>query len=725
MRSLKLTCLVSTAVGLASYSLPAYGQTQDEDIVVTSGLRQAYQGDFAPLEVPQAALDIDTQILSDVNPTDLVSALDLSASVGRQNNFGGLWNAFAIRGFVGDENLPSTYLVNGFNAGRGFSGPRDISGIESVQILKGPKAALFGRGEPGGTINLVTKRPEFETSGSVNLTAGSFDFFRGDVDLQTSLNDKVAVRVAGFYEDAESFRDTVETERWGIYPSIAFHPTENTQIVYELELSQQEIPFDRGIPAIDNELGAVDIETFLGEPSDGPYDADVVGHQIEVQHDFNENWSGLVGFNYRDTSLEGTDTAATLSNFRQFLTNSAVTGDDRNFLSRERRSRDYDAEYFVLRGEVSGEFDTGGLRHRVLIGADYDEFDNDQVFQRFRGGGISGRSPADASDLLPINIFDPVFGQFDPLPEPNVTLADRLETTESFGVFIQDQISLTDKLDIRVGLRYDDYDQTLDNRASGTTSEASNTRVSPQVGAVYQVNDGLSVYASYGENFRPFTLADTGGSDIDSNISTSIEGGVKFEILDGALQGTATIFQVDQENILAVDENFSAIPAGAAQSTGFEFDINGQITDSIDFWLSYAYTDAETEDDFSDPNFGATIEAGTRLINVPENQLSLQVAKDFDGYGLPLRAGAGALYVGERLGQFGDFFGLDTQFGEFELPDYLTFRAFAEYEVTEGISARIDVDNIFDEEHFLNSFASLWVQPGAPRSVRGSLAYRF
>ena len=132
-----------------------------------------------------------------------------------------------------------------------------------------------------------------------------------------------------------------------------------------------------------------------------------------------------------------------------------------------------------------------------------------------------------------------------------------------------------------------------------------------------------------------------------------------------------------------------------------------------------------SEDDFSDPNFGATIEAGTRLINVPENQLSLQVAKDFEGYGVPLRAGAGALYVGERLGQFGDFFGLDAQFGEFELPDYLTFRAFAEYEVTEGISARIDVDNIFNEEHFLNSFASLWVQPGAPRSVRGSLAYRF
>ena len=723
MRPLKLSYLATTGLCLSLLSTPAYAQTTDE--IVATGLRQAYQGDFAPLEVPQAELDLDPQILSDLNVTDLVGALDLSASVARQNNFGGLWNAFAIRGFVGDENLPSTYLVNGFNAGRGFSGPRDISGVESVQILKGPKAALFGRGEPGGTINLVTKRPTFETAGEVKLTAGSFDFYRGDADFQTALSDKVAVRVAGFYEDAESFRDIVETERWGIYPSIAFHPSDNTQIVYELELSQQDIPFDRGIPAIDNELGAVDIETFLGEPSDDPYDADVVGHQVEVQHDFNENWSGLIGFNYRDTSLEGTDTAATLSGFRQFLTNSGVTGDDRNFLSRERRSRDYDAEYFVLRGEVAGEFETGGLVHSVLIGADYDEFDNDQVFQRFRGGGAAGRSPADAVDLLPINIFDPVFGQFDPLPEPNVTLADRLETTESFGVFIQDQISITDKLDIRVGLRYDDFDQTLDNRASGTTSEASNTRVSPQVGAVYQVNDGLSVYASYGENFRPFTLADTGGSDIDSNISTSIEGGVKFELLDGNLQGTATVFQVEQENILAVDDSFSAIPAGSAQSTGFEFDLNGQITDSIDFWLSYAYTDAETEDDFSDPNFGATIEAGTRLLNVPEHQFSIQIAKDFDEQGIPLRAGAGALYVGERLGQFGDFFGQNEQFGEFELPDYLTFRAFAEYDVTSSISARIDVDNIFDEEHFLNSFASLWVQPGAPTSVRGSLAYRF
>ena len=710
--------LMTSGLALALASSPAFAQDLDDEIVVTS-LRQAYQGDFAILEIPGAELDLDQQILEDLNVTDLVTALDLSASVSRQNNFGGLWNAFAIRGFVGDENLPSLYLVNGFNAGRGFAGPRDISGVESVEILKGPKAALFGRGEPGGTVNLVTKRPTFETAGELKLTGGSFDFYRGDADFTTPISENAAIRLVGFYEDAGSFRDTVETERWGFFPSIAFEPTDNTQIVYELELSEQEIPFDRGIPAIENELGAVDIETFLGEPSEDPYDASVTGHQIELQHDFSDDWSALIGFNYRDTSLEGFDTAATLSGFRQFLTRDGET------LSRERRSRDYNAEYFVLRGEVAGEFETGSIRHRVILGADYDQFDNDQVFVRFRGGGVLDRLPEDAPDLLPINVFNPVFGQFDPLPEPNVTLADRLETTESFGVFVQDQISLTDQLDIRLGLRFDDYSQDLENRASDTTAEASNTRVSPQVGVVYEVNDQLSVYASYGENFRPFTLADTAGNDLDPNVSTSLEAGVKFGLFDGALNGVATVFQVDQGNILAVDDSFSAIPAGSAESQGFELDLNGQITDSIDFWLSYAYIDIGTEEDFNDPNFGATIEAGTRLINVPDHQLSLQIAKDFHENGLPLRAGGGLLYVGERLGQFGDFFGQNEQFGEFELPDYITLRAFVEYNVTDAISARIDVDNIFDEDHFLNSFASLWVQPGEPRRFKASLAYRF
>ena len=166
--------------------LPAVAQQAGTEAslgsVTITGTRQAYQGDFRRLETPQAEQSIDAQTLRASGAVDLNQALDLSASVARQNNFGGLWNAFALRGFVGDENLPSNYLVNGFNAGRGFGGPRDLSGIESVDVLKGPRAALFGRGEPGGTVNLLTKRPTFKTAGEFRFSAGSFETYRADAD---------------------------------------------------------------------------------------------------------------------------------------------------------------------------------------------------------------------------------------------------------------------------------------------------------------------------------------------------------------------------------------------------------------------------------------------------------------------------------------------------------------------------------------------------------------
>ncbi|MFY7857103.1 MAG: TonB-dependent receptor plug domain-containing protein, partial [Rubrivivax sp.] len=154
----RTTLLLCSATLLSTAAAPGLAQA-DAASVTVSGVRQAYRGDFKRLDTPQADLTLDAETLQASGATDLSRALDLSASVARQNNFGGLWNAFALRGFVGDENLPSNVLVNGFNAGRGFGGPRDLSGIESVEVLKGPRAALFGRGEPGGTVNLVTKRP--------------------------------------------------------------------------------------------------------------------------------------------------------------------------------------------------------------------------------------------------------------------------------------------------------------------------------------------------------------------------------------------------------------------------------------------------------------------------------------------------------------------------------------------------------------------------------------
>jgi iron complex outermembrane receptor protein len=676
------------------------------EAVTVTGTRQAYRGDFRRLETPQAEQTIDAEALRASGASDLTQALDLSASVARQNNFGGLWNAFALRGFVGDENLPSNYLVNGFNAGRGFGGPRDLSGIESIDVLKGPRAALFGRGEPGGTVNLVTKRPTFKTAGEFRVSAGSFETYRADVDWTTPLSDAIAVRLVGFADDAGSFRDTVATRKYGMSPSLAWRISPQSRLVYELELSHQEIPFDRGVLAINGQLGRIPQSRFLGEPGDGPLEANVQGHQFEFQHDFSKDWSALVGFTTRKTSLEGFSTEAELATNRQRLLVDGQT------LTRQRRFRDYDASYQVIRAEINGRFRLAGLQHRLIFGVDADRFENDQVFLRVRAPALA--SNPTLTQLQAINIFNPVYGSYTlPTPTP---LTNRVEVQRSLGVFAQDQINLSERLQLRLGARFDHYRQTLEDRATSRVSAQTEARTSPQLGLVYRAADALSLYATYGENFRPLSGADAQGNGFEPNQSTSVEAGAKFSL--GGINGTVAVFQVKQRNMLvAADASaVTQLAIGQARSQGLEIDLHGDLMDDLSLWASYAYVDAKTSNTFNDVNFGVAVPAGTQLLNVPKHSLSLQVVKSMAVAGRGLQFGGGLVYVGQRSGEFTT---------NFKLPAYTVARAFAAYGLTKSTTLRLDVDNLFNETYYTNSFSALWVQPGAPRSARVSATFRF
>ena len=725
---MKYTLLSATVTAILSVPFSANAESNKEEIEKISvlGDRQAYQGAFEYKEVPAAAQEIDLELINDVAALNLNDALDLSASVARQNNFGGLWNSFAIRGFAGDENLPSGFLVNGFNAGRGFGGPRDLAGVERVEVLKGPKAALFGRGEPGGAINLVTKRPEFQKGGEIRATYGSWEQVRFEADYQTVLGEEenVGVRFVGFFDDAESFRKTVETKKTGFYPSIAWAISDDTSVTYELEFTRQEIPFDRGVIAVDGKLGVQPIETFVGEPGDGPTDTEVTGHQIEVLHSFSDDWSILAGLGIRDTSFNG---FASETNFggRQTL----FIDPDQRLLSRFKRYRDFDTEYVVVRAELEGKFSTGSLEHRLLFGADYDKFDNDQVILRYRPPFFSADTnlaDLDLSQYLVLDILNPVYGAVDQVElGPNL---DRLETQKAWGIYIQDQINITDDFQIRIGGRFDEFEQDIDNRRATpvTTASQSDSRFSPQVGVVYLLNEGMSIYATYGEGFRQLTGSDYAGNPFEPNQSESTEIGFKadlasmFEHVTGSM--TVSIFDIEQSNILVFDDRpeasdgFFLTPAGEAQSQGFEIDVNADFANDVSVWFSYAYIDAESSNATSDPNFVAPIAAGDPLINVPESQVNLQVIKGFTVSGSAARVGAGLLYVDERLGQTAT---------DFYLPSYTTVRAFAEIEPVPDLTVRVDVDNLFDEEHYTNSFAEVWVEPGAPRRIRVSAALRF
>ena len=536
------------------------------DITVTAQ-RQQYVSQVPTIEVPQSIQVLSGETLRDAGITRLDNALDFASGISRQNNFGGLFDSFSCRGFSGDENTASNYLVNGFNAARGYGGARDTSNVERIEILKGPQSALFGRGEPGCTVNIVSKKPYFELGGSATFSGGSYNTFRSEGDVNVPLSDHVAIRVTGAAEAGDSFRDTISTQKYTVTPSILAKLGSDTSLSYEFEYIHQEVPFDRGIVAINGNLKTVPRSRFLGEPGDGPIRIRALGNQAQLQHNFSNDWSVVLGVGYRDTSFKGFSTEAELATGRQQVYRDGQT------LSRIRRYRDYSTTDLTVRGEVSGKFDTFGLSHHLIFGADWDDFELTVVQSRYRPPAVAAQTTATIGNS--VNIFAPVYGKL-----PAVAVFQNYKERQfSYGTYVQDQIDITDQLKLRVGARYDNFEQIIDNRFSSTRSGQTKTAFSPQVGLAFVVSDALSFYANYGEGFRPNTGTTFANQPFTPEQTTSYEIGAKVALLNGRLTGTLAGFKTDKTNVLSADPVNSgfSLAIGKARSKGIEFEMSGKL----------------------------------------------------------------------------------------------------------------------------------------------------
>jgi iron complex outermembrane receptor protein len=712
MRTAVTAGAVPLAVALCCSPVAAQSEddatTEREEITVT-GVRQPYRGNFTLREIPQSIATIDDTVIDENAIVRLTDALDLNASVVRQNTLGGLWDSFAVRGFSGDENLPSGYLVNGFNAGRGFSGQRDVAGIERIEVLKGPAAAVLGRGEPGGSINLVTKQAELGRSfGTASLQYRSFDTVRAEADANVAVTGNATVRLIGYAESGDTFRNMVDQKRWGFLPSIGVRLGDATRLTYDFEWTRVEVPFDRGIVVLNGDFDTVPRSRFLGEPGEGDTVARATGHQLRIQHVFNDRWSLLVGASHRDTLLTGASSDAETVRSRQKL---YVDG---RSLSRQRRTRRYTSEHSVVRAEIDGEFRTGTLRHRVLIGADFDHFDTDQLFTRYRGPVVTPATTDRAGYVL--DIRNPVYGRY-PVPV-TAPLTDRLDVQRAAGAYAQDQISLGDRLQVRIGGRYDDFLLRVDNRLTSVLGRRKRSRFSPQAGIVYALSGPFSLYAAYGEGYRANIGADAKGNVFEPETSTSIEAGIKLTALGGRLTGTLAAYQLDKSNVLATDtlNPGFAVAIGKARSRGVELDVNGRLPGDVDLLLSYAYTDAEARSRVLDPNFSFQIAPGDPLINIPDHNLNVQAAKHVVLGDRKALLGAGVQYLGKRNGETGT---------RFTLPAHTLVRVFGQVDVAEDLELFGSVANVFDRHWYANSYSPLWVQPGAPRTATVGVRARF
>lgn len=640
-------------------------------------------------ELAQNVKVLGRQLLDDISATRFEETFDYASGVTRQNNFGGLWDNFAIRGFAGDINRGPDYFVNGLSANRGISIPRDTANVERVEFVKGPASALYGRGEPGGIVNIATKQPLDTAARALDLSVGSYQLRRLALDSTGPVADGLSYRLNVAVEDKASFRDTVESDRLLVAPVLAWAPREGLSLTYELEYLRAKSPLDRGVVAVGDRLGAVPASRFLGEPGDGRMTAENLTHQLRGSAEVAADWTLRAALSVKESSLEG------------FSTEPSSLRPDNRTLWRQRRYRDYETQDLLGQADLVGKLDTGWATHEVLVGAEASRLLNDQVMLRV--------NPSAARPYA-IDIFQPVYGQSAPTPLPNTSTDERLR---NLGFYAQDQVGLGEQWRALFSVRWDRFTQTLENRRTGAFSDVERTAWSPRAGLVWLPNEVLSLYASASRSVRPNTGTDALGGGFAPEQGRSYEVGLKAESPDGRWQGTAALFHAKKRDVLTADPvnaGFS-VAAGEARSRGLELDLVGELGGGLRLTLAYAFIDAEVTRD-------NTLRPGTRLLNVPRHSASALAVKEWtlSGDGL-VGLGAGVSYVGERTGV--------SDRNDFILPDYANVKALAYWRVTEAVRLSLDIDNLLDRTYHVSSFSPVWVSPGAPRTVTLGAQVRF
>lgn len=631
---------------------------------------------------------IDEKALERLGADRLDDVIDLAGGVARQNDFGGLWDKYSIRGFAGDENTGPDMLINRFGSNLGFSAPVDTATVDRFEFLKGAAAALSGRGEPGGSLNIVTKAPKAEAHGTGSVSYGRWNALRVTGDVGGPVTASLAVRLIGVVEDRESFRDTASFNRELLAPSISFTPSDRLRILYQAEYMRNRSTFDRGIVAIAGNARAMDRSTFVGEPGDGRIDQRILWQQGSIFAALSDGMTLELGAAHRDGRMTG---FATMVDF-----GARGVRPDLRTAGRQRRFTGYDWQDLSLRAELTAKVELGGLDHDVRIGVDRVRHGMDAELRRARGSA--------ASPILLIDLFNPVYGQ--PLPTPG-PFNDRRVSFRSESVYAQDLVTAGD-FTLLLGARWNSFRETLtDKLVAGRVLRTEDNGITPRAALTWAASPSFSLFASWGES-RRLNPSD-GANTFAAEQSSSTEIGAKYSFLGGAVTGQSALFTMTKRNVLnpnAVDP-FLKSQIGRQRSRGFETELTANLASGLFVTAVYSYIDATVRQDQN----AALV--GTRLSNVPRHLGSMYANQQLGRFAI----GAGLSHVGKRVG---DPFGT-----AYRLPGYRIARADVSFALNERFNVRFDLENIFDTYYIANSYADVWTMPGAPRNWRVTVSGRF
>ncbi|MCD8213910.1 MAG: TonB-dependent receptor [Campylobacter sp.] len=625
------------------------------------------------LEIPQTVNVVTSQQIKDKKPETLAESLQNVSGISYGNTTGGIFDSIIKRGFGGGRD--GSIMRNGVPASVMHSFNKSI---ESVEVLKGPASLLYGAQEPGGVVNMVTKKPKYEFSNEIWAGIGNRHYWNAGFDSTGPI-----------YESGFAYRfifDAMDKDYWrefGRHKNVLFAPSLSYRgDDYRINLGYAHTtsidPIDRGAIIVPStgQIYPSDKKNRLDEPVN-ELDSKLDTVDVNFEKNLGENWL-----------LKGSYAFSRSKHEYGFVRVNLPA----NLINATRQYNYYDGFIHRTHGgslTLNGLFNTGTISHNLLLGVDYKDY------YRYRPGALAGTASR-------INLLAPSRGT----ASLNGTRAASIQyqKLKTLGTYVQDNINLTDELIFALGLRYEYYDQIARQSWSApANTDQQDGKFTYQAGLLYLLTPEWSVYTNYAQSFNPqMSISDDIG-DAEPEEGKSIEVGTKFQ--NDAITASAAIFNIDKKNIMRT-VNQRSVVVGKAQSKGFEFDFNGRVGGGLSLGASYAYTKTEVKED--DGEYAVLV--GKPLEATPKHQASLFANYDFSRLGVKgLRIGGGARYFGSWYTYYmrTDLAAQGIPAGtQFKLPYAVIYDAFISYDTKilgYETNFAFNVKNLTDKIYYTSS----------------------
>ncbi|MEG6508953.1 TonB-dependent siderophore receptor [Methyloligella sp. 2.7D] len=660
------------------YGLEGYPITTDNSYTVTDSTNGGR--DPMPLkDIPQSVSVVTQERIEDQNLTSLDQAMRKTTGMVVLSNDQGRSSIFS-RGYEFD-----TVYVDGLAAPLSsiYGTQPDLAAYDRIEVMKGPAGLYAGTGQPAGIINMVRKRPYDVAKVSATGTIGSWDYYRGQVDVSTPLgnSDRVRARVVGAYQSNDTWVDYNDNEVGVGYAIIEADLTDNTTLSFSYTRQDRDITPSNGLPAYaDGTLLNVDRSTFIGADWNS-FDNQSNDYQVDLHHAFDRG-------GYFQASARWVDREANMD----YAYSGSAVGPDGN-VSVSRLARRYTEDDFAADAHASLPFQALGQEQNVIFGVDYKQFETSY-------DGYRGAVPGS------INVFHPNAH----LPRPDHDWQERVaQNPEDTGIYGQLRLKPIKPLTVFLGGRVDWYESngSTTNLATGDVTPSDlevNGKTTPYLGAVFDLSDNVSAYASYTEIFLPNSEFDAATNRlIDPMEGEQYEIGLKASWFNDRLNASIAHFHSEINN-QAVSLGGPIYGAADVLVKGVEVEVAGQVTDAFQVYAGYTYTESEYL------KIATDAEGETYSSYTPKHIVQLWGKYTVqNGQFKNLHVGAGGRYLSsfysEAMGQTltaDGYFVADTAIG---------------YTFKNNLDLTFSVNNVFDEKYYERVGSPVTFNfYGAPRS---------